>query len=113
MVLEFACKRFEIDEVLKCSFGLNKTEFLILKKLLSREKKVDELSSELGKDKSTIQRSLQKMLNKGIVKRSQRNLKKGGYVFYYKSINKQLIKEHINKLFENFRRIVNKTINEW
>ncbi len=113
MSLEFACKVFKVDEVLRCSFGLNKTEYLILRKLLTKELSANQLSKFIKKDQSTIQRSLKKLLAKKLVKRRQVNLSKGGYEFLYKTISKEVIKNQMREMFDNFKKLVTNTINEW
>ncbi len=113
MGIEFACKVFSIDKVLKCSFGLNNTEFRILRFLFKKDLTVSELSVKLNKNKSTIQRSLQKMINKQLVTKHQRNLKRGGYVFYYRAVSKDKIKERINQIFDGFKQAVTKAVHDW
>jgi predicted transcriptional regulator len=113
MSLRFGCKAFSIDKVLKCGFGINQTEYEILKLLLKKRMRASDLSKSLSKDQSTIQRNLNKLLKKGLVTRYQRNLKRGSYVFYYQAVNKDMIKKRVNELFDNFKMIVNNTLKKW
>lgn len=103
-MIDFACKEFDLDEVIKCVLGLSKSEFRLLKFLSSQDTKftTEELSRKLKLDKSTIQRSVKKLHEKDLVTRSQINKTIGGYVFLYKIKNK-----------ENIRKIVNETLDNW
>ncbi|MBS3084964.1 MarR family transcriptional regulator [Candidatus Pacearchaeota archaeon] len=103
-MIDFACKKFDLDEVIKCILGLSKSEFHLLKFLSENDKKftTEELSKNLNLDKSTIQRSIKKLHEKNLVSRSQINQSVGGYVFLYR------IKEK-----ENIKKIVKETLDKW
>ena len=103
-MINFACTDFDLDEVIKCVLGLNKSEFRLLRFLAEHEKKftTEELSNKLNLDKSTIQRSIKTLHEKELVKRSQINRSIGGYVFLYRLGDK-----------ENIRKTVRETIDSW
>jgi predicted transcriptional regulator len=63
---------------------------------------VEELSEILQKDRSTVYKALQNLLDKGLVEREYRILRGGGYKYLYKPIP-----------FEKFREEMIKNINEW
>jgi len=67
----------------------------------------------MGLDRTTIQRALSGLLDKGLVKRIQRNLKGGGYVFLYKVKEKNGIKEIIQENIHEWYKSVEKMINKW
>jgi len=114
MELNFACKRFPIDQVLRCSFGLSQPEFTILKILLSKgEKSVEELAELLEKDRTTVQRAIKPLLAKGLVKRRQYNLESGGYQYYYQPQDKEAVKKRIQEHFDHFSRTVREEIERW
>ena len=54
-MIDFACKKFDIQEVVKCSLGLSKSEFKMLKFLIENENQftTEELAEALNLDKST------------------------------------------------------------
>ncbi|NCN51635.1 MarR family transcriptional regulator [archaeon] len=103
-MIDFACKKFDLEEVIKCVLGLSKSEFRLLKFLSEHENKftTDELSKKLRLDKSTIQRSIKKLHEKNLVFRSQINQSVGGYIFLYRIKDK-----------ENIRKLVNETLDNW
>lgn len=114
MDINFACKKFPINNVLKCSFGLTSTEFEVLKTLLRKDElPVDEIATILSKDRTTIQRSIKPLINKNLIKRKQYNLDGGGYQYYYIPIDKQEIKNRIQTQFKAFTEKVASEIEKW
>lgn len=114
MELNFACKQFPIEQVLRCSFGLSNAEFGVLRKLLSGgERSVEQLAASLNKDRTTVQRAVKPLIEKGLVIRRQYNLENGGYQFFYTAANKEAIKERIHEHFERFSRLVKEEIERW
>jgi len=83
--MDFGCKRIDPRDLIKCTFGLNKTElelFLFLSKS-NRCETVQAISKHLALDRTTVQKSLKRLLNSGLIERRQNNLDNGGYVFFY------------------------------
>lgn len=111
--LTFVCRRITLEQLLKCSFGLNQTEVNILKILFKKDSELEINEIKLDKDRSTIQRSLNNLLNKELIKRRQINLKKGGYYFVYFSMPKDFIKKQLKEHFDNFREKIEQKIDKW
>ncbi|PIN68291.1 MarR family transcriptional regulator, partial [Candidatus Woesearchaeota archaeon CG11_big_fil_rev_8_21_14_0_20_57_5] len=81
-MIDFACKHFELDEIIRCGFGLTKGELRLLYSLESTEwQSAEDLAGTLGLSTSSMQRSLKRLTEKGIVARRQMNLSSGGYQF--------------------------------
>ena len=115
-MVNFACKKFDIEEIVKCSFGLSKSEYGILRFLLSNSHKrfmTDELAKELSLDKSTIQRSIKRLHEKGLVVRGQENQSRGGYIFFYRIKNKDNIREMIVNVIDGWVEGVKKELVSW
>jgi len=115
-MIDFACKKFNIQEIVKCSLDLTKSDFNILKFLLkngSRKFTTEELASKLNLDQSTIQRASKKLHEKGLVFRSQMNKEGGGYLFYYKIKNKDEINSRILGIIDNWTNTVKENIKKW
>lgn len=115
MSIDFACKKFDLEEIVKCSLGLSKSEYRILRFLMSKDSRfmTDELSSELGLDKSTVQRGVKKLHQKGLVARGQINQSRGGYVFNYRIKEKSEIRKIIIDIIDGWSRGVKKEILNW
>jgi predicted transcriptional regulator len=107
-MIDFACKRFDLNEIVKCAFGLTKSDFKILKLLMFKDSFLTSLNvqKELNLDLSTAQRSLKKLRQKELILRKQKNLSSGGYVFEYKAKNKNEIKNMILNIVEAWTKKV-------
>jgi len=113
--MDFACKKFDTDEVVRCVLGLGRSEFLILKFLSKNSKKfsTEEMSAFLDLDKSTIQRLIKKLHEKNLVLRFQENKAGGGYVFLYQIKNKKDIKKKIKDTLGNWTNVFYEKIEKW
>ncbi|RQD86029.1 MarR family transcriptional regulator [Methanosalsum natronophilum] len=115
-MVDFACKTVELDEVVKCSLNLTKADLRVLKYLLDCDKEyltADLLSKSLGFDLSTIQKSVKKLHERGVVTRSQNNLDSGGYVFVYKIKPKNDIKETIMFSVTAWVELLEEELGKW
>jgi len=107
-MFSFACKGIKREELVKCSFRLNKTEFNLLMFLL-REKQdltVSEAAQKIGLKRTTVQKAIKTLLERKLVKRFQHNLPRGSYVFRYKVKNKQEIKQEMKQTVREWAQAV-------
>ena len=113
--VDFACKTFSLETILRCSFGISDTEYQVFKLLANRRREMSlaEIGQHIPKDRSTLQRAANGLHKKGLAKRFQKNLENGGYVFSYQSMPKELVKERVRKMFCNFESLVNAEIERW
>ena len=114
--MDFACKKIELKELIRCSFSLTKSEFFIIDFLIRNEKEEfssQELSSKLKLDLSTIQRALKKMHSKELLRRGQKNLSPGGYIYFYQVKDKNEIKKKLSKIIDGWSENVRKKIKSW
>ena len=75
------------DEVMRCVFDIQDHETQTYLALRERhESTVAELAAVLGKDRSSVNRSLTKLLGKGLATREHRLLEAGGYVYQYRAV---------------------------
>jgi predicted transcriptional regulator len=115
-MIDFACKQFDLDEIIKCAFGLSKADLKIMKFLIKNENKSftsEELSAKLLLDLTTIQRGVKKLSEKGIALRSQENLGSGGYVFIYRIKSRKTISETVMKIVNNWSKKVEFELGSW
>jgi predicted transcriptional regulator len=114
-MIDFACKRFEIEEIVRCGFGLSKADYNILVILMKNNGNgltTRELAQELKLDLSTTQRSVKKLFEKDIVSRSQFNLD-SGYLYKYAIRDKKLIKDKIVVIIHGWVGGVENSIKNW
>ena len=71
------------SDLLCCAFGLRNSEIDTYFSLISGPKTVEEITDLIGKDRSTVQRVLNRLLNKNLVERSKHFIERGGYYYEY------------------------------
>jgi len=114
-MIDFACKKFSLEEVIKCGLGLTKSEINVIKFLLSKKIRMTsaEISQELELDISTVQRALKRLNEKNIVIRSQTNLANGGYLYSYEITNKKEIRKNLMDVINTWVKKVETELDRW
>ena len=92
-MIDFACKKFDLKEVIRCNLNFTKTEFKI--------------------GLSTSQKAINEINKKELIKRNQRNLKKGGYIFIYSIKENPILKQKILEIIHNWMKEVEVEIQKW
>jgi predicted transcriptional regulator len=115
-MIDFACRTLSLDDLVKCAFALTRTELGIFKFLVRHQgvaMTTEEIAEPLSLDTSTVQRAVKKLHDRGILRKQQQNLGKGGYVFVYTCVDKQHIKKIIEDNLEQFSKKVDAALQEW
>ena len=115
-MIDFACKKFEIEEVVKCSLALTKSDYRLLKHFIKNSSdrfSTEELASVLSLDKSTIQRGVKKLHEKGLLFRTQKNQEVGGYLFFYEIKDKEKIRSQIIDIINGWTDRFKEEIKKW
>ena len=114
-MISFSCKKISKEELIRCSFNLNKTEYNVLIFLLENEGKhtILDISKKMNLERTTIQKAIKNLVKNDLVKRTQINLPKGGYIFYYEINNKKNIKYRMKKIVYNWYKSVEDVINNF
>ena len=115
-MIDFACKRFELKEIIKCSLGLTRSDCKVMQFLLEQDEEyytTEEISKKLALDLTTVQRSVKKLRERGVVQRRQENLSGGGYVFLYQIEDKRKIREVISDIVMSWARTVKAELQKW
>ncbi|MCK5107164.1 MAG: HTH domain-containing protein [Nanoarchaeota archaeon] len=111
----FACKKIDLYEIMKCGFALTKTEHSILLFMVKENTDfcIKEISNKLSLERSTVQKSIKSLSEKGLILKKQQNLEEGGYRFCYFPIKKSIIKEKMMQSVHDWHNSVNQMINKW
>jgi len=114
-MIDFACKRFDLNEIIKCGLSLGKSDFKIMQKLLYWKSFNDtkDIAKLTGFDITTVQRSVKKLFESEILLRKQINLKKGGYVFLYKVKDKKVLKKMLIEIINKWTTKTKTEILNW
>lgn len=110
--MEFKCDE-HLRCTLKCAFDLSCLDLEVYVVLLKKNPaSIEEISELVGKDKSTVYKSLQRLLEKGLIERDYRILRSGGYRYLYKPIPFSEFKERILKAVEAWSKKLSESIAE-
>ena len=115
-MIDFACKEFYLDEIIKCSLGITKAEFKLVKLLLDSKREwftTQELSKELHLDLSTVQRCVKSLSEKNLLLRRQENLSSGGYLFRYQLKKREELRQRIKDTISRWVARVNDELDRW
>jgi predicted transcriptional regulator len=83
------------SDLLCCAFGLRNSELDVYFSLIAGLKTVEEIADQIGKDRSTVQRVLNKLHSKGLVRRESQRIERGGYFFVYSAQSTEFVREQI------------------
>ena len=90
-------------DLVQCAFSLNEFEVSVYMKLIELgPSRADEVAISLGRDRSTVYRSLQKLMSCGMVYRETRSIERGGYYHVYLPISKKMMKEKLERCVEEW-----------
>lgn len=115
-MIDFACKQFHLNDVVKCALGLRKADLKLLLHLLDLEEKwlpTEEIAQKTKLDLSTVQRAVKRLHEKGILLRTQENLDGGGYLFLYKTSERNHIRKVILGIIDGWRSKVSLELQKW
>ena len=111
-MITFACKKIEKEELIRCSFDLNKTEYNVLMFMLKRKNMhtVSQIAESMGLERTTVQKAVKTLLSRNLIKRTQKNLPRGGYTFLYRINNKDEIKSKMKEIVHEWYKTVEREI---
>ncbi len=105
------------SDLLETLFSLGPTEVIVFYSLDEGQwKSVNEISQLTGRESSTVYRSLQKLINCGLVVRDTRIIPEGGYYYVYSllPIDKMadMVRARIESLKSGMEKLLNDLISE-
>ncbi|KYK30276.1 MAG: hypothetical protein AYK22_04015 [Thermoplasmatales archaeon SG8-52-3] len=98
-------------DILQYVFDLNSLDLEVYKKLKEeKESRADDLAKKLGKERSNVYRSLQKLTYCNLCTKTTKTIEKGGYYHLYifknaKEVRKE-IKSCINDWYNHIKKIL-------
>jgi predicted transcriptional regulator len=103
------------SDLLICLYNLKQIDMDILFHVAQRKQAtLDQLSSEVKRDRSTVHRSLAKLVSLDLVNKSVRAIKEGGYYHVYMLADETKIKERANlkveEITQGLERLVDNLI---
>lgn len=77
---------FTCFDLIRCVFNLNETDIRVLGSIDNKNKTIAELSTTLQKDRSTVHRSLEKLMTCNLCYKQRKSGKNRGFLDFYYSI---------------------------
>ena len=101
------------SDVIRCIFNLNQTDLMVLKTLPEQKSKtIQQLSKTLHKDRSTIHRSLEKLIACNLCYKERHGGTNRGFIdHYYRLTTNQILKivqQNIDTCYQEIKKILNK-----
>ena len=91
------------QEIIKCALGIKRTEIQAYCILVNKGPiTIQEATDFLGKSRSTSQRLLQNLVEKGLATREEELIGLGGYKYVYKPIPPERLKETISRNLDSW-----------
>jgi len=115
-MIDFACKRFDLDDVIKCGLGLTRAEFRVMKYFLEKrdvECTTSSMSRKMKLNLTTVQKAVKKLNEKGVIVRHQKNLENGGYVYTYECKSKAEIRKIVKGIIGKWFGEVERRVDGW
>jgi len=86
----------DADKVLRDMFGLGETSLNVCFCVIEKEgATVSDVADEMGIDRSAVSRHMKSLVETGILRREERNLKQGGVVHVYAHEDPEVVKERL------------------
>ena len=103
-MIDFACKNFELEEVLKCALGLTRSGMQVFQEFYKNDDwmTTEQIAEKLGLEQSTVQRAVKELHEKDVLSRYQENLSAGGYMYTYKMKDKGHVKQVVMDTIKNW-----------
>lgn len=83
------------SDLLCCAFGLRNSELDVYFELVSGPRTVEQIAERIKRDRSTVQRVLNKLHSKGLVMRNTHKIQRGGYYYEYKAEDTEVVRNQI------------------
>ena len=105
----------ECEGLLECFHGLKELDKRCFRELVDAETAVtiDDLSDHVDRERSTVYRSVQRLLNAGLIQKEQINYDQGGYYHVYKPADPEAIREDMQRLLNDWYAEIGQLIQEF
>ena len=112
--VSFACKNITHEDLVRCSFNLNRTDYNLLIFLMEdeTERTATDIANRMGLERTTVQKAVKNLLRKQLVIRFRKNLSGGGYTYFYTVRGKDEIKNRMKDIVREWYQDVKKGIND-
>lgn len=112
--IDFDCKKVTLKDLVQCNYGLNDSEYFVFSVIMESlgGLGVKEIVDKIGKDRTTVQKILTKLLKGGLLMKKQVNLERG-FMFVYFSKNKNEVVCDIESNVESYFVSIRESLEKW
>ncbi|TQQ81524.1 helix-turn-helix domain-containing protein [Halonotius roseus] len=105
----------ECEGLLECFHGLKELDKRCFQQLVDAETAVtiDELAEQVDRERSTVYRAVQRLLDAGLIDKEQINYDQGGYYHVYKPADPEVIREDMQRLLNDWYAEIGQLIQEF
>jgi predicted transcriptional regulator len=90
-------------DLVQCLYNLAELDMEILRRLMTQgPARAEDLADELGRDRSTVYRSLQKLVTCQSVAKETRSLERGGHFHLYTAVPKDVLRMRLEDCIEEW-----------
>ena len=90
-------------DLLRCIYNLTDLDTEVLRHLIKEgPRRAEDLADALGRDRSTVYRSLQKLVSCQVANKETKSLDRGGYYHEYTAVPRDLLRERLSHCIEEW-----------
>jgi len=106
-------KNTRCSDILKMMFNLKDADLETYKHVITiGEVRADELANKVGKDRTTVYRSLERLVKSGLCEKKKMTLKNGGNYYLYVYREPTTVKKMLQQCVEEWYSSMKNTLNE-
>lgn len=104
----------QFERVMSCVFGIEDHETRTYLALCDRPgSTIEELADPLDRDRSTVNRALTSLHERGLVRRDRRLLDGGGFVYQYTAVDLPEVKDMLHEALDDWTATVHDVIDDF
>lgn len=90
-------------DLLRCMYNLTDLDMEVLRHLIREgPRKAEVLADALGRDRSTVYRSLQKLVSCQVASKETKSLERGGYFHEYSAVPRGLLRDRLSHCIDEW-----------
>jgi predicted transcriptional regulator len=112
---EYLRADMECEGLLECFHGLKELDREVFQALVDADERltVDEIAARVDRERSTAYRSVQRLLQSGLVQKEQVNYEQGGYYHVYRPVSAEEVTEDMQRMLNDWYAKMGQLIQEF
>jgi predicted transcriptional regulator len=112
---EYLRADMECEGLLECFHGLKELDREVYQSLVEAGDRltVDEIAEHVDRERSTAYRSVQRLLQSGLVQKEQVNYEQGGYYHVYRPVSAEEVTEDMQRMLNDWYAKMGQLIQEF